>query len=56
MFVHADSEDSDQTRRKPRLICVFDWREGQFCWFCHEAAHIFFAHFLSLSFVTHNCK
>ena len=28
-FVHAESEDSDQTVRMPH------------CWFCHEAAQIF---------------
>ena len=30
MFLHADSEDSDQTGRMPRLICVFAGRNGHF--------------------------
>ena len=30
MFLHADSEDSDQTGRMPRLICVFARRNGHF--------------------------
>ena len=30
-FLHADSEDSDQTFRLAHM---------QFCWFCHVAAHI----------------
>ena len=29
-FLHADSEDSDQTRRVPRLICVFAGHTGYF--------------------------
>ena len=33
-FLHADSEDSDQTGQMPRLICVMS-----FCWFCHAIAH-----------------
>ena len=38
-FFHADSEDSDQTGRMPRLIWVFAGSTQSFCWFCHEAAH-----------------
>ena len=34
----AQSEDSDQTGRMPRLIWVFAGRTV-FCWFCHEVAH-----------------
>ena len=30
IFLHADSEDSDQTGRKSRLICVFAGRRGHF--------------------------
>ena len=30
MFLHVDSEDSDQTGRMHRLICVFAERNGQF--------------------------
>ena len=30
MFLHADSEDSDQTGRTHRLMCVFAERNGQF--------------------------
>ena len=38
-FLHADSEDSDQTGRIP------SWSESSlgahsFCWFCHVAAHL----------------
>ena len=35
-FLHADSKDSDQTGRMPRLIWVFAERTA----FCHVAAHI----------------
>ena len=34
----AQWEDSDQTRRMPRLIWVFDGRTCQFVGFCHEVA------------------
>ena len=41
-FLHAGSEDSDQTGRIPRLI--FRWAHRPFWWFCHEAAqHVFYA-------------
>ena len=33
MFLHAESEDSDQTGRMPRLICVFAGRNGHFVGF-----------------------
>ena len=33
MFLHADSEDSDQTGRMPRLIRVFAWRKCHFVGF-----------------------
>ena len=36
-FLHVDSEDSEQTGRMPRLICVF---AQSFCWFCHVEAHL----------------
>ena len=39
-FLHADSEDSYQTGRIPRLIWVFAGRTCHFCWFCHEAAQL----------------
>ena len=32
-FLHADSEDSDQTGRMPRLIWVFTWRTCHFVGF-----------------------
>ena len=35
----ADSEDSGQTGQLPRLICL-RWAHRSFCWFFHEAAHI----------------
>ena len=65
-FLHADSKDSDQTGRMPRLI----WSSlsaQPFCWFCHAAAQInvlldrspsvtFFVCFVRLTVVywTHN--
>ena len=39
-FLHADSEDCDQTGRMPRMIWVFAGRTCQFCWLCREAAHM----------------
>ena len=33
MFLHVDSESSDQTGRMPRLICVFAGRTGHFVGF-----------------------
>ena len=33
MFLHADSEDSDQTERMHKLICVFAGRNGHFVGF-----------------------
>ena len=33
MFLHADSEDSDQIRRMPKLIGVFAGRTGRFVGF-----------------------
>ena len=35
-FLHADSEDSDQTGRMPRLIWVFTGRTCPLFSFCHE--------------------
>ena len=40
MFLHADSEGSGQTGRMPRLISL-RWVQRSFCWFCHEAAHMY---------------
>ena len=39
-FLHADSENSDQTGQMPRLILSLHWAHMPFCWFCHEAAQI----------------
>ena len=39
-FLHADSEDSDQTGRMPRLIWVFAGRTCHYVGFCHEAAQL----------------
>ena len=39
MFLHADSEDSDQTGWMPRLMNLC-WVHRSFCWFCHAAAHL----------------
>ena len=36
----AHRDDSDQTGRMRRVIWVFAGRTV-FCWFCHEAAHIY---------------
>ena len=41
-FLHADSEDSGQTGRMPRLICL-RWAHRSFCWFCHVAALFYFS-------------
>ena len=38
----ADSEDSDQTGRMPRLIWVFAGRKVNFIGFCHAVAHMAF--------------
>ena len=40
-FFHADSDDSDQTGRMPRLQADLSlhWAHMPFCWFCHEADH-----------------
>ena len=41
MFLHGDSEDSDQTGRMPKLIGVFAGRTCHIvCRFCRDAAHI----------------
>ena len=45
-FLHADSEDSDQTGWMPRLIRVFAGHT--LCWFCHVAAHIIHTHLNSI--------
>ena len=37
-FLHADNEDSDQTARLRRLICVFVGRMSE-CSFSHVAVH-----------------
>ena len=37
MFLHADTEDSDQTGQIPRMIGVFAGRTDNFC---HEAAQM----------------
>ena len=39
MHLYADSEDSDQTGRMPRLICL-RCAHMPFCWFYHEAVHL----------------
>ena len=39
-FLHADSEDSDQTGRLPRLIWVFTWRTDNFVGFVMFLAHL----------------
>ena len=39
MFLHAHSEDSDQTGPMPRLIWVFTGSTCHFVGFCHAAAH-----------------
>ena len=40
MFLHADNEDSDQTARMHRLICVFVWSTCQMIASSHVAAGI----------------
>ena len=49
-FLHADSEESDQTGRMPRLICL-RWGAHIFCCFCYVADHIVFAKVVCLSFL-----
>ena len=39
-FLHADSEDFDQTGQMPRVIWVFAGHTDHFLGFCHEAAQI----------------
>ena len=39
-FLHADSEDSDQAGRMPRLIWDFSLGAQSFCWFWHDVAHL----------------
>ena len=38
-FLHADSEDADQTGRIQADLSL-RWAHMPFCWFCHEAAQI----------------
>ena len=50
MFLHADSEDSNQTGRMPRLIWGFDMRTGYFVgfvkrWLIYEKTKVFFRQF-----------
>ena len=45
-FLHADSKESDQTGRMPRLIWVFAGLHS-FCLFCHVAAHLVLMFFQS---------
>ena len=37
-FLHADSEDSDQTGLMAQAGLSLRWAHMPFCWFCHEAA------------------
>ena len=50
-FLHADSEDSDQTGRMPRLICVFAGRTCHFvCYVMRRLKYIITFFFTSLAF------
>ena len=40
-FLHADSEDSDQTGAVAQADLSLCWAHIPFCWFCHEAAHLY---------------
>ena len=57
-FLHADSEDSGQTGRMPRLICVFDGRTGHYVgfvgrWFiCFSFVSMFLLHACPFLFVS----
>ena len=53
-FLHANSEDFDQTGQMPRLISVFTERTCPFCWFCHKAAHVSFPEHFNRWIVAHN--
>ena len=44
-LVQADSEDSDQTGRKPNLIQLLAWSTDHFGLFCHCPAHLVFSMF-----------
>ena len=39
-FLHADSEDSDQTEWMPKANLSLRWADMLFCGFCHEAAQM----------------
>ena len=39
-FLHADSEDSDQTGHPAQADLSLRWALHLFCWFCYEAAHL----------------
>ena len=43
MFIHADSDDSDQTVLMPRLICIFTGHKGHFVGFVMISACLLFA-------------
>ena len=49
-FLHADSEDSDQTGRMPRLIWVFAGRTGHFVGIVMHWLILFFLKFLDNKF------
>ena len=49
-YLHADSEDSDQTGRMPKLIWVFAGRTVTL-WFCHKAAKMFLFPPISIYFL-----
>ena len=40
MFLHVETEDSDQTGQMTMLILSFCLENRSFCWFCHALAHI----------------
>ena len=41
MFLHADSEDSDQTGQiDAQADLSLRWAHMPYCWFCRDAAHI----------------
>ena len=48
-MVCVPSEDSDQLGHLPSLCSALNdlslrWAQRSFCWFCHEAVHLWFTH------------
>ena len=63
MFLHADSEDSDQTGWTPRLICIFAGHTGRFVGFvvqrliccCESSGKVFCIYFTGIDLLLFDC-